>query len=358
MAHNVPTSNDLIDNLVRQCFGVEPDVMASLAHGDEEVGLRRLPSLPETKDPLDGVDVLTRRVIAMVLQMRKNPGMPVALVNEVQARAAGWPTARLANAAMVLAWGVALETEVQTSCPILLDADETATAVNPLIRVDRKLPSMRKLLKTLYRARSIDIVAMERVNQARETAPALTGRTRLGLHDHLQAWLGVDADKVELLADRYGRVAGRDARAALFISCLVIEGLELGRVMEAEWITAARLKTEKDAQLAGLPGATACNFSLLFGVAITHAAGCTVHVLPTRDDVSADLVNAGQRFEGTFGDFDDEAETVAVLEIQDVARRGYVHVGRRAARRVAQRLFDRRTTPAVRTPPTVDVAAP
>jgi len=83
-----------------------------------------------------------------------------------------------------------------------------------------------------------------------------------------------------------------------------------------------------------------------------------VHVLPPRDDVSADLVNAGQRFEGTFGDSDDEAETVASLEIQDVARRGYVHLGRRAARRVAQRLFDRRTTPAVRTPPTADVAAP
>ncbi len=234
MAHNVPTSNDLIDNLVRQCFGVEPDVMASLAHGDREVGLRRLPSLPETKDPLDGVDVLTRRVIAMVLQIRKSPGMPAALVNEVQALAAGWPTARLANAAMTLAWGVALETEMQTSCPILLDADETVTAVPSLIRVDRKLPPLRKLLKDLYSARSIDPVAIERVNQARETAPAMTGRTRLGLHDHLQAWLGVDADKVELLADRYGRVAGRDARAALYIACLVIEGLELGRVMQAE----------------------------------------------------------------------------------------------------------------------------
>ncbi len=118
-----------------------------------------------------------------------------------------------------------------------------------------------------------------------------------------------------------------------------------------------RVKTETDAQLAGLPGATACNFSLLIGVAITHAAGCTVHVLPPRDDVSADLVNAGQRIDSTLESFD-EAETVAFLEIQDVARRGYVHLGRRAVRRVAQRLFDRRTTPAVRTPPTVDVAAP
>jgi len=73
MAHNVPTSNDLIDNLVRQCFGIEPDVMALLAHGDQEVGLRRPPWMPETKDPLDGVDVLTRKVIAMVLQMRRHP---------------------------------------------------------------------------------------------------------------------------------------------------------------------------------------------------------------------------------------------------------------------------------------------
>ena len=28
------TSNELVDDLVRQMFGVEPDVMASLAHGD------------------------------------------------------------------------------------------------------------------------------------------------------------------------------------------------------------------------------------------------------------------------------------------------------------------------------------
>lgn len=47
-------------------------------------------------------------------------------------------------------------------------------------RVDRKRPPLHKLLKTLYRARSIDIVAMERVNQARETAPAMTGQHDLG----------------------------------------------------------------------------------------------------------------------------------------------------------------------------------
>jgi hypothetical protein len=41
MADKVLTSNNLINDLVRQIFYVEPDVMAAVAHADAQVRLRR-----------------------------------------------------------------------------------------------------------------------------------------------------------------------------------------------------------------------------------------------------------------------------------------------------------------------------
>ncbi len=52
----------------------------------------------------------------------------------------------------------------------------------------------------------------------------------------------------------------------------------------------------------------------------------------------------------------DETETLDLLELEDLARRAYVHVGRRAAMRVAQRLYDRCTRPALRMATAVDGA--
>ena len=58
------SSYELVGQIVRQTFGVAPDVMAALAHGDEEVRLRPLPETARTTDPNDGIEVFVRRVVA------------------------------------------------------------------------------------------------------------------------------------------------------------------------------------------------------------------------------------------------------------------------------------------------------
>ena len=78
MPNDAMTSNKLVDDLVRRFFGLGPDAMAALAHGDEPVRLRRLPLATPTIDPLDGLDVFVRRVLAACLLMKKHRGRRIA----------------------------------------------------------------------------------------------------------------------------------------------------------------------------------------------------------------------------------------------------------------------------------------
>jgi hypothetical protein len=341
MNNKVPSSNDLIDNLVRTYFGIEPDVMAKMAHGDEEVSLRLPPGTTETTDPLNGLEVLVRRVMAAVVAMRKHRGA-VSLLTEHQAQRAGWPSARVVNMVLVLALALYNGSEPGMSVPILTEADENAlNRVWHLIRVDRSLPSLEKLLKAWRRGWHNDKAAMDRTAQARDSALSLPGSRLVSLSHLLQQWLGIDAHEVELPGDRRrsGGVSSSGARAMYYFECLAVESLEMGHVMQTEWVKAVRLKTEEDARIARQPGAVCANFALLLGAAICHGSGYTTHLLPEREDFAADLIAAGQRFQGGHGLTEDD-KSVALLEIEDLAGRGYVHVGRREAGRAARRVLD------------------
>ena len=76
MSKTATTSNDLIDQLVQKFFRVEPNVMASLAHGDAHVRLRRLPMTEPTTDPLDGLEVFVRRTLAACLKDAQTAALP------------------------------------------------------------------------------------------------------------------------------------------------------------------------------------------------------------------------------------------------------------------------------------------
>lgn len=341
MDHKLQTSNDLIDNLVRAYFAVEPEVMAKLAHGDEQVRLRRPPGVPGTTDPLDGVEVLVRRVIAAVLGMRKHYGA-VSLLTERQAQGAGWPSARLVNMVLVLALALYIETDPSKAVPVLIETNENAPhRVSRLIRVDNRLPSLEKLQKAWRRGWLVDKAAMERTAQARESAPFFADSRLVSLNELLQDWLGVDAHTVELPGDRRrdGSVCSGGARAMYYFDCLAVESLNMGHVMQTECVKAVRFKTEDDARIARQPGAVAANFALLLGAAICHGSGYTVHLLPEREEFAADLIEAGRRFQGGLGLTGDD-KAVALLDIEDLAARGYVHVGRREAGRAARRVMD------------------
>ncbi len=245
MSKTVPTSYDHIDALVRNSFGIEPDAMAALAHGDEDVRLRRLPDAAPTTDPLDGVEVVLRRTIAICVALRAHPGA-VSLVTERQATAAGWPCAKLANLCIVLAWSLSV-TEPTLALSLLIDADETAgEAMTRLIRVGDRLPALEGLLGVFYESNRIDPDAMERVAAAREHAPDLGKVGLVSIAEHLTDWLGVDVEGVELPTDRRGpRLDSRNARAVGCCAWLITSALDLGSVMAREAIEAVRLKTEQ-----------------------------------------------------------------------------------------------------------------
>ena len=344
MSKTVPTSYDHVDALVRNSFGIEPDAMAALAHGDEDVRLRRLPDAAPTTDPLDGVDVVVRRTVAICVALRGHPGA-VSLVTERQAATAGWPSAGLANQCIVLAWALAT-TEPSLALPLLIDADETEGEVMiQLIRIGDRLPPLEELLGVLYESDRIDVDAMEGVAVAREHAPALGKVQIVSLAEHLTGWLGVDVEGVELPTDRRGpRLDSRNARAVGCCAWLITSALDLGSVMAREAIEAVRLKTEHDARLAGEPGAGLANLALLLGAAIRHGGGYTVQVLAPKEELAVAVVEAGSRIRerrvtagyGRQGD-EGELKIIEELELEDVAARGYIHVGRDSAKRVAWR---------------------
>ena len=344
MNNKIPWSYDLIDNLVRTYFGIEPAAMAALAHGDEEVRLRNFPGDPPTTDPLDGVEVVLRRTIAICLAMRAHPGA-VSLVTERQATAAGWPCARLANLCIVLAWSLSL-TEPTLAIPLLIDADETVgDATIPLIRVGDRLPAFEGLCNTFYESNRIDFDAMERASAAHERALALTNIRVVLLAEHLTDWFGVEVEGVELPTDHFGpRVESRNARAVGCCVWLITSALDLGSVMNRERTEAVRLKTHRDARLAGDPSATMANCALLLGAAIRHGSGYTVQVLAPKEDLATAIAEAGSRIRdrrikagrGREGD-EGEVKTIEEFELEDVAARGFVHVGRDNVKRVARR---------------------
>ena len=342
MDTKVPTSDELIGDVTRQNFGVEPNTMAALAHGDGQVASRYLPEDDPSTDPLDGLEVLVRRAVALCWALRDHHGA-VSLVTERQAAAAGWPNAGLANRCVAFAWALFVGTEPALATPLLLDPDEELGAVMvPLIRMGDGLPPLDNLLLPLHRGAPIEYDALERAADARRDAPAVAGITISSLQDRLTEWFGIDADvdAVDLACDIHGlRMHGPNGRAVATLTWIITTALELGSVMKREEIEAVRLKAERDARLAGEPGARAANCAVLLGAAVRHGAGYSPCVLPPRDDLAAALVEAGRRARdrrGREGD-DGEASTVEMLDLRDLAARGYVHVGRANARQVAWR---------------------
>lgn len=343
MSNITMNSNDLIDDLVRNLFGLEPDAMAALAHGDADVERRRLPMREPTTDPLDGVEVLVRRVLAACLAMKKQGGA-VSLVTERQARAAGWPSADLANRVIVLAWALAIS-RPGMAMPVLLAPDETDRSAGRLVRVGAGLRSYEQLRAALRRRRQSDGGLHERSGWTGANGQVSRERQLVALAETLHAWLGVDAAAVELPGDTDSwtpRLTSRNARAACILAWIVDEALDLADIMEEETVPAVRVKTEADACLAGHPGAAAANLALLLGASAHHGTGYTVHFLAADKGAGAALVDAGRGLSDRLSrtDADPQRETVELLELEDVARRGYVHVGRCAAERVALRLWN------------------
>ena len=338
------TSDGLIGDLTRRYCGVEPHVMAELAHGDRQVASRYLPEDDPSTDPLDGLEVLLRRAVALCWALRDHHGI-VSLVTERQAAAAGWPNAGLANRCIALAWALFLGTEPALATPLLFDPDEEVGAVMvPLIRMDDSLPALDELLLPLHQGAPIKYDALEQAADARRDAPAITGVSVVSWHDRLEEWLGIDADvdAADLACDFRGlRMQRPNGRAVALLVWIVTTALELGSVMKREEIEAVRLKCELDARLAGEPGAGAANCAVLLGAAICHGADYSPRILPPRADFAAALVEAGRRARdrrGRMGE-NSEASAIETLELRDLAARGYVHVGRWNARSVASRLL-------------------
>lgn len=343
MTYTIATSTDLIDGLVRTCFGVEPDAMAALARDDAQVLLRQAPGEVQEPTELDGVEAFLRRTVAISLAMRGRID-PVRLLTERQARAGGWPCARLANMAVVLGWALVLSDGPIASIPVLLEADEAAEDLDTSFGGD-ELPALDDLLDRFYKP--IDSGAVSRLDGGCREAPSRDCRhVRLGVL--VEAWFGVDVLATTLRADEYApRLVSSNARAVAFLVWVITEGLELGAAMRSEMIDAARIKTEADARVAGEPGAVAANAVLLLACAIRHGAGWTPHLLAPREHAAAELFEHTRqvRLERPEADGDGEARIVALFALRDHAARHHIHVGRLNVQHVARRLYHRCTRP-------------
>lgn len=339
----VLSSYELIDRLVRQTFGIEPDEMATLAHGDAEVRLRRLPDTKPTSDPHDGVESFVRRVVAASLAMRHHRGS-VKLHTDQQARVAGWPSARLANMAIVLSWALYISTGYSWSVPLLLEADEDAgDDADVLLGIEIDLPAFDVLRDELYGNCSVVTGPVEQIDDIHTAERVREGRRLVQLDALAAEWFGIDPATISLPSDRHGpKMKAANARAVALFVWLINEALDLGADMRGELIEVVRVKTDGDAAIAAEPGATASNAALLMAASIRHSGGWTVHTLQPRDGAAADLVEAGRRMreDRRRAGGDDEAKTAIYYEARDFAAREHIHVGRRNINQVAWRLID------------------
>ena len=337
------SSYELIDRLVRQTFGVEPDVMATLAHGDAEVQLRRLPDTKPASDLHDGVEVFVRRVVAISVAMRHHRGA-VTLYTDQQARAAGWPSARLANRAIILSWALYISQGETLFVPLLLEADEDdGDYADVLLGIDIDLPAFDVLRHELYGNCSVVTDPVEQIDETHMAAPICRGRHLVRLDALAAEWFGIDTAAISLPSDlHYPKMKSAKARGVALFVWLINEALDLGADMRREMIEAVRVKTDGDAAVAAEPGAKASNAVLLLAASIRHGEGWTVHTLQPRDGVAAALVEAGRRMQEDRrrAGGDEEAKTAIYYEAQDFAAREHVHVGRRNINRVAWRLIE------------------
>ncbi len=342
MHDTMETSDALVAGLVRRFFGVEPSVMAALAHGDAVVRTRYAPEDGPTIEPLDGVEVLLRRAVALCWRLRDHHGA-VSFVTERQAAAAGWPNAGLANRCVLFAWALSLTTWADWTSPLLLEPDERAgEAMVPLIRVADGLPALDELLVPYYRRSSVDHDALDREADAGRDAPVITDLRIVPLRRRAMDWFGIDANaeaadiECNMLGLRMASPHGRAVQACIWV---LNAGIELGRRFTVETVRAVRLRTERDARLAGAPGAAAANLAVLLGLAICHGRDYLPQLLPAADRFAADVEEAGRRArdrrdrEGNGG----EMGSVELIEVEDLVARGYLHVGRATIRQVAWR---------------------
>lgn len=333
------TSDGLVADLVRKYFGAEPTAMAALAHGDAVVRTRYASEDGPSVEPLDGVEVLLRRAVALCWTLRDHHG-PVSLVTERQAIAAGWPCAGLANRCVALGWALFLATCRDLASPLLLEPGErVGEAMVPLIRVGEGLPALRELLIPYYRP-SNDDDALERAAKARRDAPAIKGLRVASLQERVIDWFGIDADAdaADLACNIFGlRMADPNARAVHTCLWIITTAIHLGADMKAETVRAVRLQTERDARLAGAPGAAAANLAVLLGLAICHGRDHFCRLLPPEERFAAAVEEAGRQAQARRdreGD-GDEVGSVELIELEDFVARGYLHVGRANIREVA-----------------------
>lgn len=336
---NILESNALIAGLVRTCFGVEPDAMAALARNDAQVQFRQAPAAVQEPTALDGIENFLRRTVAISLAIRGRTG-PVRLLTEQQADAQGWPCARLADMATVLAWALVLSDGLTVSVPVPLEADATADDHG---RVSgSELPALADLLDEFYKPVPVDSDA---VSRADENCPEASSRgcRHVRLDELVQGWFGVDVLTVELSADRYTpRLVSANARAVALLVWVITQGLELGSAMRDEMIEAARVKTAADARIAGEPGVVASNTVLLLASALQHGSGWTPDLLAPRECAAVELTEATWQVWSECGRAGGgvEARVMAYHELRDHVARNQVHIGRQNVRRVAWRLVD------------------
>lgn len=330
------TAVDLIDGLIRRCLKVEPNVVARLALHDEQVRLRHLGGLPEAPDPLDGVEVFARSIVATSLALRHHTGA-VSLLTEEQAEAAGYPTARLANLSLTMAWAL-LATEPGVAIPVLLESDPSA--INDVLQLGN-LPAMDELLEAFNDGWSEILKSDRELDQKRQAEDLSPGRRHASPYNLLKDMFGIDAHAVELPADDYGpQLTSGSARAACYFAWLGFEMLDLADTLGKEMVLAVRIKTDADAEMAEHPGELASNLALLLGAAINHGTGYTAHFLPPDHSVASNLIEATHQIKSrnAVSSPDLTSKVVDLLDLEDLAGRRHVHVGRGTRERVAQRL--------------------
>lgn len=267
-----------VEALIGDLLGVDPASLAAMCQTSDHMN----------GAALYGLQAFMRRVLELAIQLREMPEVTIYLKSETSADSVyGWPTARIANIAMIFVWAMIREDRWHMRLPFA--RLEAAIKVDPPIKIKQRLRNMSiDELVTWFRTtpetrgsrhtlpeETFPVAASALVRSYLKLEPATLTRNFPGGEVHIEA---VFQGKPE-------------SRAVVGLQCLISAALREYQVMRERDSCHLRLKDDADADLAERPSPRAARLITLLAAALHADRRHDIVFLPPRPRSAEDEEN-------------------------------------------------------------------
>lgn len=257
--------------LIRDVLGVDPDLLGSMSLTSDDMN----------GPALYGLQAFMRRVLELAIQLRETPEVTIHLKSESGAgKVHGWPSARIANIAMLFVWAMIREGRWHMSLPFARLEAAGNVRVDPPITIEQRLRDL-SIDELVTRFRRMPETRESRHTLPEETFPVSAStlvRSYLNLEPATltRSWPGSEA---QIEAVFQGKP---ESRAVVGLQCLISAALREYKVMRTRDSCRLRLKSDADSELAERPSPRAARLITLLAAALHADNRHNIVFLPPR----------------------------------------------------------------------------